>query len=60
MFYMRPLIILLQQYMKKFTTIGLSLPIETAAKIDSERGEPGRSLYIRKILQKAGGIERIK
>jgi hypothetical protein len=38
--------------MKRYTTIGLSLPIETATRIDTERGELGRSLYIRKIIQR--------
>jgi hypothetical protein len=44
--------IFLQDYMKKYTTIGLSLPIETATRIDTERGELGRSLYIRKIIER--------
>jgi hypothetical protein len=38
--------------LKKYMTIGLSLPIETATRIDTERGELGRSLYIRKILER--------
>jgi hypothetical protein len=36
----------------KYTTVGLSLPLDIAQRIDTERGELGRSLFLRKIISK--------
>jgi hypothetical protein len=38
--------------MKKYESIGLSLKVETVQEVDKQRGDVGRSLYLRKIIDK--------
>jgi metal-responsive CopG/Arc/MetJ family transcriptional regulator len=38
--------------MKKFTSLGVSLPNELAQRIETERGDVNRSRYVLRILQK--------
>jgi metal-responsive CopG/Arc/MetJ family transcriptional regulator len=45
--------LVLQKFnMRKFTSVGLSLPIELAQKVDSDRGEVTRSRFLTKIVRK--------
>ena len=39
--------------MQKHKSIGLSLPIEVMARIDSERGDVSRSRYLYRLIEKA-------
>jgi hypothetical protein len=44
--------------MRNYTSIGLSLPTETAKQIETLRGKISRSLFLREIIDKglaAGG-----
>jgi hypothetical protein len=49
---------------KRYTTIGLSLNIDTAKQIDTLRGKISRSLFLREVIDKGlaveGAVDRVK